>query len=320
MIYIHNDNLFEEEKIKILKLYYEKKLSKVKIAKKLKLSRFKVARILENSMKEGLVEIIIKSDFNDYLDLAEKVEDKFKLKQVVICEYNESQKEIKKNLGKSAAKLLMNVIEDNDNIGIAWGETLYNTVNAIPKKTNLKNIKIIQITGGFQQLPPEINAMDLARRMANKLNAKAELLLAPAILADEESMKFLLREPGITDTIKLYPSINIALFGVGEVLPEPSTFLYKSKLISKEIIMSLVRSNAIGEIYGHFYDLNGNICSNSLEKRIIGMKIEQLKEVEYSICVAGGKNKHSAIKAALVGNIAKNLVTDIKTAQYLLES
>ena len=320
MIYIHNDNLFEEEKIKILKLYYEKKLSKVKIAKKLKLSRFKVARILENSMKEGLVEIIIKSDFNDYLDLAEKVEDKFKLKQVVICEYNESQKEIKKNLGKSAAKLLMNVIEDNDNIGIAWGETLYNTVNAIPKKTNLKNIKIIQITGGFQQLPPEINAMDLARSMANKLNAKAELLLAPAILADEESMKFLLREPGITDTIKLYPSINIALFGVGEVLPEPSTFLYKSKLISKEIIMSLVRSNAIGEIYGHFYDLNGNICSNSLEKRIIGMKIEQLKEVEYSICVAGGKNKHSAIKAALVGNIAKNLVTDIKTAQYLLES
>ena len=184
-------------------------------------------------------------------------------------------------------------------------------------KRKFKNIHVVQITGGFRQVPLEINALDITRRVSQKLGAKAYLLYAPAILDNRESMKVIMKQPGISDTIKMYSSLKIALFGVGEVLPKPNTFLYKSGLISSEDYDRILASNAVGEIFGYFYDLDGEICSTPLDGKIVGMPAEQLKNVEYSICIACGKSKSKAIKAALTGKFAKVLVTDFNTAKYL---
>lgn len=49
------------------------------------------------------------------------------------------------------------------------------------------------------------------------------------------------------------------------------------------------------------------------------MDIDQLKRVRYVIAVAGGKFKTDAIRAALKGRIINILVTDIETANKLIE-
>lgn len=56
-----------------------------------------------------------------------------------------------------------------------------------------------------------------------------------------------------------------------------------------------------------------------MDDRTVGIKLEDLKEKEKRILVAGSKRKISAIKATLVGEIANILITDQYTAQELLK-
>jgi DNA-binding transcriptional regulator LsrR (DeoR family) len=50
------------------------------------------------------------------------------------------------------------------------------------------------------------------------------------------------------------------------------------------------------------------------------MTLEEMKEVPYRLCVAGGSLKLAAIQAALRGGYATHLVTDQKTAETLLKA
>ena len=314
-------DLFEERlKLKVSRLFFEKRMNKVDIGKKLKVSRFKVARRLDDAITEGLVEIVIHRKPDDFQELEDSIEDRFNIKRVVVCESSEYPDELKRNLGASAAKLLMEIVEDGDCIGIAWGSTLNETLNFIPRKTNLRNIIVVQIAGGLNQVPPEINALDLTRRISEKFNAKSYLIYAPTILDDRKSIEVLLNQPGIKETIRMFLKVNIALVGIGAVLPKPSTYLYQGGFINDEDFKSIISSHAIGDINTSFYDSDGKTCSTSFDNRVIAMSHEQFKKVNYCIGVAGEKGKWEAIRAALVGKIINILVTDEDTAKYLIKS
>ena len=314
------DSFEDRLKIKVSKLFFERRINKVEIGKHLKISRFRVARLLDDAINEGLVEIIIHENQNDFQKLEERIENKFNLKRVIVGESFGETNELIKKLGVNAANLLMEIVEDGDYIGIAWGTALNETLNSVPRKTNFKNIKVVQITGGLNQVPPEINALDLTKRISEKLNAKSYLIYAPAILDDKKSMEILMNQPGIKKTIEVFSKTNIVLVGIGAVSPKPSTYLYESGFINEDDFKSITSSNAVGDINTSFYDSKGKICSTSLDNRVIAMSHEQLKKVNYCIGVAGGKKKWEAIKAALVGKIINILVTDEDTARYLIRS
>ncbi|MCL5986019.1 MAG: sugar-binding transcriptional regulator [Actinobacteria bacterium] len=314
-------DLFEERlKLKVSRLFFEKRMNKIDIGKKLKVSRFKVARLLDDAINEGLVEIVIHKKPDNFQELEDSIEDRFNIKRVVVCESSEDPDELKRNLGASAAKLLMEIVEDGDCIGIAWGSTLNEVLNSIPRKTNLKDIICVQITGGLNQVPPEINALDLTRRISEKFNAKSYLIYAPTILDDMKSMEILVNQQGIKETIGMFSKVNIALVGVGTVLPKPSTYLYRGGFINEDDFKSIASSHAVGDINTSFYDSKGKTCSTSLDNRVIAMSHEQFKKVNYCIGVAGGKEKWEAIKAAITGSIINILITDEDTAKYLIKS
>jgi len=313
-------NSFEERlKLKIARLFFEKRMNKVDIGKKLKISRFKVANLLDEAIDEGLVEITIHKKLDEFQELEDKLEERFDLKRAIVCETSDDANELKKNLGGDAAKLLMEIVGDGDCIGIAWGSTLNETLNSLPPRTTLRNISVVQITGGVNQVPAEINALDLARRISEKFNARSYLLYAPAILDGPSSVEVLLNQPGIKDTIKEFSEVNVALVGIGAVMPKPSTYLYQGGFIKEEDFKSIAASNAVGDINAFFYDSNGKTCLTSLDGRVMGMSLEQLKEVNYCIGIAGGREKWEAIRAALVGKIINILVTDEGTAKYLIK-
>jgi len=91
-------------------------------------------------------------------------------------------------------------------------------------------------------------------------------------------------------------------------MPKPSTYLYQDGFIKEEDFKSIAASNAVGDINAFFYDSNGKTCLTSLDGRVVGMSLEQLKEINYCIGITGGREKCEAIRAALVGKIINILV------------
>ena len=62
----------------------------------------------------------------------------------------------------------------------------------------------------------------------------------------------------------------------------------------------------------------GKPVESAFNKRVISMQLEQLRQVDYSIGVAGGRRKFDAIQGALNGRWINVLVTDRDTAEQLM--
>ena len=67
---------------------------------------------------------------------------------------------------------------------------------------------------------------------------------------------------------------------------------------------------SVGDICSRFFDGDGNISSEEINKRTIGIELEELKLKKRSILVAGGNRKIKAIDGALRGGYANVLIID----------
>jgi len=305
-------------KVKIAKLYYQNGLSKIEIGEKLRISRLKVAGLLEDAVKEGIVKIFINEPKESFIDLENELEKRFKIYHAIVAETSIDYESTKKNIGKAAANYLADTIYDNDVIGVAWGSTTYETVNYLPDKITRKNVTVVQITGGSNQVPININASELTRRVADIFNAKSYFLHAPVVVKSKEARDILYEEAGIKNTLDMFNKINLAIVGIGATRPEPSSTLYKDGFIKKEDFNNSISFDCIGDINSYFYNKEGNECYTILRDRVIAMNLEQLKKVRYVMAVAGGENKTDAIIGALKGRIINIIVTDNKTAEVIL--
>jgi dihydroxyacetone kinase len=77
-------------------------------------------------------------------------------------------------------------------------------------------------------------------------------------------------------------------------------------------------NGGVGFLCAHFFDENGEFLDIDINRNIIGIKTESIKNNKI-ILVAGGKKKGKAIHAVLRGGYIDTLVTDEKTLSYVLK-
>ena len=100
--------------------------------------------------------------------------------------------------------------------------------------------------------------------------------------------------------------------------PEEST-PYQHGFIDRNLLETLRCEKCVGEICGHAYDLQGELCSPELSGRAIGIELDSLRSKELSVALAGGSRKLDAIWGALQGRYLNVLITDETTARELLK-
>lgn len=305
--------------VKVSTLYYKDGLTQDDIAKKIKISKYQVNRILKKAVSSGIVRIMIIDPTSDISVLEEELEKKFSLKRAIVIKNSGlSDVELKVKLGVAAAEYLAEIIKDGDIIGVSWGTTVNEVINHLPPKIN-KNVEVVQITGGSYLLSIDLNCHDITRRLAQRFNKEPHLLYAPAILDSKELYSALIKEKSIKSTFNYFNKVTIALVGIGALYPKATTTLLATGYISSEDLKSLKENNAVGDVFSHFFDAGGDICDSSLAGRIVSMPIDLLKNVPYSIGVAGGKLKAEAIHGALLGKYVNILITDETAAERILK-
>jgi len=305
--------------VKVSNLYYKDNLTQGDISKKLKISKYQVNRILKRALGSGIVQINIIDPTTNISNLEEKLEKKFNLKRAIVVDnLGLSDIELKSKLGQAAVKYLLEVIKDGDIIGISWGTTINEVINYLPSKIN-KSVEVVQITGGSHQLSVNLNCHDITRRFALKFGVEPHLLYAPAIVDSKEVHDLLINETSIKETSKYFNKLTIAIVGIGAMYPKIISTLIKTGHIGKDDLESLKKSKAVGDVYSHFFNKNGMICDSNLTGRLIGMPVEDLLKVLYSMGIAGGKLKAEAILGAIKGNYVNIIITDSNAAEKILK-
>jgi len=303
---------------KVSKLYYERQFTQQEIAERLNLSRPKVSRLLKQARREGIVQISVLHPSGTFNELENQLEETFNLNEAVIVESEVStpQEVILKEIGSAAAGYLHRTLKDGDHIGVSWGTTLNAMVNALPAR-DACDVHVVQIIGGLGPPEAEVHATDLCRRLSRQLNSKLTLIPAPGIVDSQKSKDVLLSETHVQRAFDLFPKINTAYVGIGAPTPT-SVVMRNSDILSQEELRVLLDQGCVGDIALRFFDMRGTPITSELDTRVIGISLEQLRQINRVVGIAGGPDKVKAVYGALVGGMINVLITDLVTAKHIL--
>ena len=301
--------------IDVAKLYYKSDYSQQQIANKLNLSRPTVSRLLQYAKDKGFVQINISDPIEDNISLEEKLCKKYNLDVVKIA-YSplNTSSEIKKSISMKAAEYLYEIAKDGDIIGVSWGTTIYKMALNLKHKA-LKGVQIVQLKGGISHSQNNTYAYEVVELFSEAFSTVGRYLPLPVMFDTVQIKELIERDKHIRNILDLGRQANIAVFTVGTV--KDDALLFRLGYID-EIDREIIQKKAAGDICSRFFDLNGNICDKDLDERTVGIKLEELKEKEKRILVAGSQRKITAIEASLRGGFANILVTDQYTAEELL--
>lgn len=307
---------------KVCLLYYNHGLKQQEIADRFQISRPKVSRMLSQAKEEGIVKFSVQFPEGNYVELESKLEKKFGLKEILIVD-NLSDSEdaedaisIKRQLGNEAAMYLHRIISEGNTIGMSWGTTLQAMVDALSPQP-VKNAHVIQTLGGVGPAEKKEHAADLCRRLAQLLNAKLSLLPVPGIVSSIEARETLTADKKINALLKSIPKIDILFLGIGALSTNP-VLQMKYDEISQDICREILTSEAVGDVALRFFDQHGREVESRLKDLVLGISIDQIRNIDTVVGIAGGSEKFEAILGALNGKLINVLITDKKIAEKLL--
>ena len=311
------DSLSDNEKrnmfASVANLYYNAEMTQNQIAERFFTSRSKISRMLKEARQLGIVEIKILEPWDRNVELEQEFMRRFALKDVRVISVKEANNTmVLQKLGEVAAYYLDNLLNDNMILGISWGNTMYHTVKAVKTSKNIP-ITVVPIMGAANVRTPERDSLDLSKELAYAYGGTYHYIYAPLFVNSEEVRDSLEQEPNIKGCLELARNADIVLTSVGSIVYKS----WKSYLSTRDLY-NLEKKGAIGHIGGHFYDMEGNEVITPFVNKMIGLGIEDIKNTENVICVAGLEMKAEAILGAVRGGYINTLITDEEAAKAVL--
>ena len=298
-------------------LYYHENLTQAEIAHEMDVSRSTVTRLLQRAKSEGLVKISLNVS-SDTFKAERDLERAYGARKVRIVPGSNDAPTQKRWLGHVAAELLVEMVTDDSIVAIGWGTTLQAMADSLVGQQPVAGAQIVALIGGLHNATRGVNTYEVAKQLGQFFNAPALALHAPAYVQDQATALGLARDPGIQDVLELAGNASIAVFSLGSV--DQETTMFKLGYVSAGQEEFLRRHGAVGDIACRFIDGNGNPVALPPSINPTGISLEALKRIPQRLAVAGGDDKHEVIRAGLRGGFITSLVTDERTAGYLLDN
>jgi len=216
---------------------------------------------------------------------------------------------VQKELGRATASYFRQIVQPNDIVALTGGSTLATVAEMVSDQPILDSVAFVPARGGMGE-HHEYLANTVASMMAKKTGASYRLLHVPDQLSDE-AYHSLKNETSIQEILKLIQSAGIVIHGIGQA----KTMAIK-RGFSEKMIDNLTQHQAVGEAFGYFFNNQSEIVH---QMKIIGLKIEDLRNIPYVIAVAGGKKKAEAIIAVTRRSNCSVLVTDEGAAREMMQ-
>lgn len=285
------------------------------IADELGISRFKVARLLDDARAQGIVRISVDMPAEIDVPTGERLAAAFGIRRaIVVRALPNAAESIGPLIGVAAAEHLAAVLSADDVLGVSWGTSLTQVVDAVG---TLPAAEIVQLVGGAQTADINANGVELLRRFASKSNATAYPLHVPLHVRSKAIADELRTDPNLARTLDRFDAVTVALVGIGSWSPSLSSLYRELPELDRA---QLVVAGAAADVCTVVLDSSGQVLESDALDRTIAIGVDQLRRVPEVIAVAGGQGKSLAIAAALRSGLIGTIVTDSLTAAELLDA
>jgi DNA-binding transcriptional regulator LsrR (DeoR family) len=302
----------------ILTLYYRKGLSQAEVAKRLELSPSKVNRLFNYAHEQGMVEVKIQTPLQHVFEIETRLKAIFDVREAIIVPaVLDDTETLTQAVGAAAARYIETHTRHGDAIVVGGGTTTLATVRELEVK-RAYDVTVLPLEGGVQgNIITEVNYV--AAELARKLGGRAFLLHAPAFVDTPEKREMLMQLSQIKDIMEMARQANVALVGIGGVNYETSRYVQYTGLSADDMKRIEQEHKGVGEIGSMVFGIEGKPTAVEYANRVVGLTLQELKAIPFTIGVAATAIKALPIYGALRGGYIDVLIADEIAAQGVLE-
>jgi len=297
-------------------LYYLEGKTQSQIAKELYLSRPKVSRLLKKARESQIVDITINYQNDEFEKLQGEIRRAFGIPQVVISKTLSHINDTLDEVGKAASKELATLIHDDMTVGISWGQHIRRTVKFL-KRRNYNNLRFVELFGAVSYDLGDADMLSIGRSISSKLNGKLYTLPSPIYINDDGAREAIKNTPLIRSTLNMIEDCDLIITGIGSIDSSSMQTLWDN-YVEGEMKNRIIAKGGSGFLLAHFFDRDGQFLDIDINKNVIGIKTETIKEKKV-VAIASGDGKVRAIYAALKGGLLYTLISDEETLRKVME-
>lgn len=296
----------------VARRFYLEGHSKVQIADELGLSRFKVARILDDARDLGLVEVTVRLPAHIDSELSTAVRERFGLRRAIVVDRAADGGSVREDLGRVAADLLTELVTPDDVLGLTCSRSVTATTRALH---SLAACRVVQLSGTLAGPDMDAGSVESVRRAADVGGGKAFPIYAPMVLPDAATASSLSRQSSIVQAVQQFDRVTIAMVAIGAWEADLSTVWGTVEPAERAAVS---RAGGVGEIGARVFDADGAPVHTTLDDRVLGIDLGQLRAVDEVVGLAYGARRAAAVRAPLVRGVVNSLVCDADLGRALL--
>lgn len=242
-------------------------------------------------------------------ELAQMLQQRLGIDQVLIVPGNADASEwVKQELGRIGARVLKQTVHEGDVVAVTGGSTIASVASHLVPTSVFRSVEFVPARGGLGERV-EFQANTLVSMMASKTGGTYRLLHVPDRLS-ADAFQSLVTEPQIAEVLSQLKSARVVLHGIGDAFTMAQRRQYDAKELAQ-----LQEAGAVSEAFGYYFDSKGEIVQRM---STIGLQLEEVKQADVVISIAGGSSKAQAILSFAKQRCQNVLITDEGAARALL--
>jgi central glycolytic genes regulator len=230
-------------------------------------------------------------------------------KVIVVSGDSDESPWVKSELGRATAHCMIELLKGKNIIAVTGGTTMASVAEMLTSNIQEKELLFVPARGGFGDVL-KTQANTICAMMAEKTGTKHRVLYVPDQVSDEIYDSFV-KEPYISEVLKLLHSASMVLHGIGDAIT-----MAEHRNSSPEVLEKLKNQNAVGEAFGYYFNESGEVVHKVLT---VGLQLEDIENIQHVVAVAGGASKAKAIRAYMKQAPRTTiLITDEGAAKQML--
>lgn len=312
-------NKSKEMMFEAAQLYYLEHQTMGAIAGRLGVSRPTVSRLLKTAREQGVISISLNEALRPKLPIEQRLSDLYRVRaHVVPISSNASDAQALRSVAAGAARLLDSLMVSGTTLGVAWGSTVTEVAQALPKRA-LDGVTVVQLNGAGNAHHTGIPYSGiLLGQVGSAYGATTVHFPVPAFFDYAETKAAMWRERSVRGVLAVQRRADIAVFGVGAFGGAIPSHVYAGGYFEPGQLADLRAQGIAGDICTVMVREDGTWADLAVNARASGPTPAELVKIGRRICVASGTHRAAALRGALRTGAITDVVLGSELAERLL--
>lgn len=290
------------------------------IAHELGISRPTVSRLLARARDTGVVRISLAEPPGTSSPTACLLADAFGIHvNLVTVPDAASAPERLRIVAAEAAVVLDSLVDEDDELGVAWGVTTGTVARALQARPRA-GVRIVQMNGATHAADPSTPYIGaLLQAFASAFGgAQVVPFPVPTFFDHASTREAMWRERSVRQVLDRIHNLDVAVFGVGYPGGRVPSHVYASGHIDPPDLARAISQGAVGDVRTVLLRADGSFDGIDLNRRATGPTPEQMQGIDDRLCVVGDPSRAVALLATLRSGAVTHLVCDDATARSVV--